>query len=345
MKSSEIMAGISEKSKQQQEAATELKLLQAAQTRRELAEARQQIEDLTQNLKMIQDISQINIEPIRIKAEKPTASEATAVVIASDWHVFETVRKEEVNGLNEYNVGIARKSIESFFQKIALLTAIERKVVPVDRLVLGLIGDLMTNQLHQDQVETGAGTAMEEVLFLSEVITGGIDFLLDKGGFKEICLPCCDGNHSRNTDKQQHANRVKHSYEWLLYSMLSRHYAGDSRVRFDISEGQLLYTELYGRVHRWTHGDAIKYNGGIGGITIPVIKAIVEWDKGQKADMTFFGHLHTSLLGKSFCSNGSVLGYAPFSVRIKAAYEMPQQSYMVFDSKRGLTAYRPIYVR
>jgi hypothetical protein len=96
----------------------------------------------------------------------------------------------------------------------------------------------MTSQLHQDQVETNAGTAMEEVLFLSEMLTGGIDYLLRDGGFDEISIPCCDGNHSRNTDKMRNANRVRHSYEWLLYMLLARHYAGDSRVKFDIAEGQ-----------------------------------------------------------------------------------------------------------
>ena len=92
---------------------------------------------------------------------------------------------------------------------------------------------------------------------------------------------------------------------------------------------------------RWQHQD----NGGVGGITIPVRKAIAEWDKGCKADMTFFGHWHTSHLDKQFCANGSVVGYAPYSVRIKAPYEPPSQSFLIFDQKLGLSAFRPIYVR
>jgi len=344
MKSSDVLAEVSKQQKQAHEGAEELRMLKAAQLKRELAEARTQIAELNDELRLVRNLSEIELEPLEITADKPSGGEATAVVLGSDWHVFETVKKGEVNNLNEFNVSIARSSIETFFQKIAMLAGIERKVVTVNKLVLGLLGDLMTNQLHRDQVETGAGTPMEEVLFLADQITGGINFLLTQG-FDLIQLPCCDGNHGRNTEKLQSANRVKHSYEWLLYSILARQYAGDKRVQFDIAEGQLLYTKLYGRTIRWTHGDALKYNGGIGGLTIPVRKAIAEWDKGCKADMTFFGHWHTSHLDRMFCSNGSIVGYAPYAVSIKASFEAPQQAFMLFDSKRGLSSYRPIYVR
>jgi len=344
MKSSEVLDGVKARSDEKRRAADESRQLRVAQVMRELVEARSEIEGLKNEMRVMHLLSGSEIQPLVIKADTSRGREATAVAVASDWHAFETVKKSEVNSLNEYNVAIARKSIETFFQKIALLANIERGIVPVRKLVLAMLGDMMTSQLHLDQVETGGGTPMEEVLFLLDVITGGIDFLLTQG-FDVIQIPCCDGNHSRNTEKQQHSNRAKHSYEWLLYSLLARQYAGDGRVQFDIADGQLLYTEMYGRAIRWTHGDAIHYNGGIGGITIPVVKAIVEWDKGKKADMTFFGHLHTSLLGKAFCANGSILGYAPYSVRIKAAYELPQQAFMLFDSKRGLSAYRPITVR
>jgi hypothetical protein len=312
---------------------------------RELSVAQNEVAELKAELSLMRKVSKIELQPLAITADKKgDGGEATIVALASDWHAYETVKKSEVNGLNEYNVGIARSSIETFFRKIAVLADIERRAVRVNKLVLAMLGDLMTNQLHRDQIETGGGTPMEEVLFLAEAITGGINFLL-KRGFDTIQIPCCDGNHGRNTEKQQHANRARHSYEWLLYSILARQYCGDKRVQFDIAEGQLLYTTLYGRTCRWTHGDAIKYQGGVGGITIPVRKALADWDRARRADMTFFGHWHTSHLDKQFCANGSAVGYAPYSVRIKAAYELPQQAFMVFDAKRWLSAYRPIYVR
>jgi hypothetical protein len=341
---SSIKANVRDNQAAREAEADELKAMKHAELRRRIRELEQDNDSLKQELRITGLLSETDLQPLVITPDTTKGDEATAVVLASDWHVYETVRKSEVNGLNEYSVSIARKSIETFFQKIAMLADIERKVVRVDKLVLGLLGDLMTGQLHQDQSENNSGTAMEEVLFLMEVIVGGIDFLLTQG-FKSIQIPCCDGNHSRNTDKPQHTNRVKHSYEWLLFNLLARHYHNESRVQFDIAEGQLLYTELYGRTIRWTHGDAIKYKGGIGGLTIPAIKCLVDWDKGRKADMTFFGHLHTSLLHKSFCSNGSLLGYGPYSIRIHSGFEPPQQAFMLFDSKRGMTAYRPIVVR
>jgi hypothetical protein len=116
-------------------------------------------------------------------------------------------------------------------------------------------------------------------------------------------------------------------------------------VQFQIADGYHLYTQLFGRWIRWHHGDSIRYQGGIGGLTIPVRKAISEWNKGRRADLDVFGHWHTSHMDRDFISNGSAVGYSPYAVRIKAPFESPAQTLAVFESKRWLTSYRPVYVR
>ena len=345
MRADEILKQQDRKREQQKQDAAELKQMQAAQLKRELVEVKAACEELENENRILRQVSFVEAEPIAIPVPKDGgAGDLTALVVVSDNHAFEVVKKQEVNGLNEHNAKICGERLAKLFQKVVQLVGIERRAANVRHLVLGLIGDHMTNQMHMDQIETNDGTPMEEVLFLFEQFTGGINYLLEHGGFDSISVPCEDGNHGRHTIKQQHANRAKHSYEWLLFQMLAKHYANEPRVKFDIAEGQLLYTEIYGRTVRWTHGDAIKYNGGIGGLTIPAKKAINEWDKGKHADFTIFGHYHTSHLDKSFLSNGCSIGYGPYSVRIKAPYEPPSQSLLFISPKHFLSSYRPIYL-
>lgn len=287
-----------------------------------------------------------SVAPVGIERKAGrTDSDATAMLVCSDWHVFERVRKEEVNGLNEYNASIAAKGIETLFQAALRLVDIERGAVNVSTMVVALLGDLMTGQLHPDQQETNDGTPQEEMLFLMQRIVGGLDLLLAEGGFERIVVPCCDGNHGRATDKLRSANRVKHSNEWLLYCLLARHYANEPRIQFSIADGTLHYLDIYGRSVRLTHGDSIRYQGGVGGLTIPARKAVLEWDRARRADFTVFAHWHTSLLDKMFLANGSMLGYSPYAVTIKAAFEPPAQSFVLLDDRRWLLSYRPIYVR
>lgn len=320
---------------------------QQSEWKRLWQEAVSDANELRTELEILTDISAVGYSPAILSPERKRTGkgDATALLVCSDLHVYERVKPEEVNGLNEYNIAVARGSIQTMFQKALLLVDIERGAVNIDTFILALLGDLMTNQIHEDQLETNEGTPQEEMLFLMEQLTGGIDMLLEHGKFKRLIIPCCDGNHGRNTFKIRSANRVKHSHEWLLYRLLAQHYAGDPRVEFCIADGALLYMDIYGRKVRFTHGDAIRYNGGVGGLTIPARKAIAEWDRGTRADFTVFGHHHTSLMDKQFLSNGSALGYSPYAVTIKAAFEHPQQALVFLDDERWVTAWRPIYVR
>jgi hypothetical protein len=74
-------------------------------------------------------------------------------------------------------------------------------------------------------------------------------------------------------------------------------------------------------------------------------KAIKSWNTGRAAAFDIFGHYHQTMLPGLFYANGSILGYSTYAVRIKGEYERPQQGFLVFDSKRFLTATDKIFVR
>ena len=88
------------------------------------------------------------------------------------------------------------------------------------------------------------------------------------------------------------------------------------------------------------------YSGGIGGLTIPMEKAIAGWNRGreQAPYLDVFGHHHTAMQNPRFISNGSLIGYGPFSLAIKAGFEPPQQTFFLLDSKRGRTGTFPIFL-
>jgi hypothetical protein len=94
---------------------------------------------------------------------------------------------------------------------------------------------------------------------------------------------------------------------------------------------------------RFHHGDGLKYQGGVGGLTIPVEKAISAWNKSPaRADLDIFGHWHTAQQSRAWVSNGSLIGYNAYAVSIKASFEPPAQTYFLLDKKRGRTMTTPI---
>lgn len=272
---------------------------------------------------------------------KSPHNEATAVAIASDWHVEETVRPESVNGLNEFNLQIAEQRVGKFFDGILKLTEIERHGVDVRNLVLILGGDLMTGYIHEELQESNSLSPVQTIIWLRDRIIAGIERLRKEGNFGRIIVPCCYGNHGRTTRKPRHATGAANSYEWLLYQVLAKDCPD---VEWHVAESYHTYLPVYGKMLRIHHGDAIRYEGGIGGLTIPLEKAIAAWNKAKVADIDLFGHWHAQQQNPKWCSNGSLIGYNAFSVAIKAPYEPPQQTYFLLDEKRGRTGTWPIFV-
>lgn len=271
--------------------------------------------------------------------------EATAVVLASDWHVEELVEPAKVNGVNAYDLSIAERSAERFFEGIVWLLDNHANTFSIRDLVLWMGGDTFTGHIHEDNVESTAFSPLLASRFVRSLWVRGIRMLLQETELEQIIVPCNRGNHGRVTKKPRIATGAEHSFEQALYFQLADDFAKEPRVRFVVAPGELLYLNVYDRVIRFTHGDAVNYGGGVGGITIPINKAINQWDAQQRADLTCMGHWHQYVAARRVVVNGSLIGYSPYSVHIKADFEAPQQAFFLVDSRRGVCQTTPIWVR
>jgi uncharacterized membrane protein YeaQ/YmgE (transglycosylase-associated protein family) len=269
--------------------------------------------------------------------------EATALVLASDWHCEELITSEQASGLNEYNLDIFKDRSSWFFRNIVKLVEKESREVEIKNIVLGLIGDMISGSIHSDLEAHNQLGPMDAIALAQDTIAAGIRFLLanTKADITVVIKP---GNHSRITIKQRVATETENALEWLMGHSLHSAFVDNPRVTFVRERGVLSYVDIYGYTVRFLHGHAFNYKGGVGGLSVPVLRKISEWDKGRKADLTCFGHLHTYFNGPNFMSNGSMIGYGPYSEFIGAAYEPPRQSFCLIDSLHGRTVQAPIFL-
>jgi hypothetical protein len=128
-----------------------------------------------------------------------------------------------------------------------------------------------------------------------------------------------------------------------MYHTLASRYEG-TNVEFQISNSYHNLFEVYGRRIRFHHGDALRYGGGVGGLYIPVNKAIAQWNKLTPVYLDVFGHWHQEIDGGNFISNGSLIGYNAFALEIKASPEPPQQTCFFIEKTRGKTIVCPVFV-
>jgi hypothetical protein len=301
---------------------------------------KEQHNELLTQLDLLEDVGMPTMTPIRKKKPKGD-TEATIVITLSDWHFEENVDPETVNGLNEYNIEIAEYRTEKLFQSGLRLTEIIAKDVNVTTILMPLLGDFITNDIHDEFRDTNNLLPMEAMMAVQDKIASGIKFFLQNTKYN-LELPCHSGNHGRTTKVPFIGSEYGHSLEYFMYRNLEKLFKKEQRVKFDIVKGYHSYKQVYDMTLRFHHGHALRYHGGVGGIFIPAYKAIAQWNKAKHADLDVFGHFHQMKDGGSFISNGSVIGYNPFAIKIKADYEPPRQAFFVIDSKRGKTFVCPI---
>ena len=304
--------------------------------RKLLDEALRQNDILRAELEAYEKVEPINTFTIKPKFGSKD-NEATVVVLASDWHCEERVEPDTINGLNTHNLDIARKRAVEFFQATLRLTEILQKDVRIENMVLALLGDFITGDIHEEMLETAELEPALAIMEAQKLIASGIQFILDNSELNLI-IPCHSGNHARTTKETRYATEAGHSLEYLMYHMLADHFSKEKRVKFIIPRSYHSFLNVYDEVIRFHHGHAIRYAGGVGGLTIPVNKAIAQWNKSKK-DVTIdcFGHWHTQFDGGNFIANGSNIGFNAFAVAIKASYDKPSQTLFLIDKKRGRT--------
>lgn len=276
------------------------------------------------------------------REEKTDKSPQAALAILSDWHVEETVDPATVNGRNEYNLEIAHRRAQRIFQKIA--DYVERYTPAAQVLYLGLLGDFINGYLRDEDRENNSLHPIAAGIEAQDMLCAGIEVLRRRNVVKKIICPTAVGNHARTTKRTHIATRVKNNYEWGLYQQLSRTYSSDPFVDILVCAGYHTYTEIFGRMVRWHHGDAINYQGGVGGPTIPILKKIYKWnDSRLRAELDLFGHLHQYIPGRSFVLNSSMIGYNSFAIDIGAAEEPPNQAFIGFSKARGAHFYAQMF--
>lgn len=310
----------------------------AKRQREKQAELIAELGSLRQRDRLFLELSGRPLPPIERYEFKGGKRDGTYVALLSDVHCEEEVKPGAVPNGNVYNLAIADLRLKRFFAAVEWQILSRSDRFWIRHLVLWLGGDLITNHLHDENVELAQLGPVDAILWIADRIFVGICNLLDAlPQLERIDVVCSTGNHGRTTKFMRAATATDHSWEWLIYQMLAKRFQdrGETRVRFLADKTQHQYHTIYGRDYHWHHGHEIKYKGGVGGITVPLMKAVHMWDAIRPCAVHHVGHFHQKFDGDRFVVNGSVIGYSSYAMSIRATPQDPLQVGYLIDSKRG----------
>lgn len=286
-------------------------------------------------------------ESIKVTADPEMKSESTAIALCGDVHAEETVKKEVMNGLNEYNLETFIKRFTRYFSRLLYVIRMQRKAGhEINNLVLTFLGDLITGYIHEELMENNSLSPTEAANILLDLMTSGIKLLANEGAFKKIIIVGIRGNHGRTSHRKKFATGYKNSYEWLMYKRLEKtfkdHLTGYENIEFVIPESEFAYIDIYDKKWGFSHGDHFNYMGGIGGVMVPLMRWLSKINDVIDADMRGIGHWHSYISLPKCLVNGSMIGYAPYALGKAFAPEEPKMQLQLQDKKLGFTVNIPI---
>lgn len=318
----------------------------------ELNDVREQNKELSNQLLDMQRSLEkyVNIEgydPKKFAIPLPTsktAHEAAAILQWSDWHVEEEILSTTVNGVNSFNIKIAKDRSVKLFENGLKLVNTQRSGVDIKELIIHLGGDFITGYIHPEGEQTNQMSPINACKYAIDLISSGLRYYLENGQFNTIRVVCSLGNHGRTTKKMQ-SNNHEMNNELFIYYFLANHFKGEPRIVFQAGESSYSYMTVYNRVLRFFHGHQVRYQGGIGGMTVPMYKLILRLDTNTPAYYNFMGDKHVYCQPTPNCQvNGSLIGYNTYAAEFGLGFQEPMQAFSLIDSKRGVTIKAPIFV-
>lgn len=292
-----------------------------------------------------QPLDSVDIPTPKGKSQVPSIP----VLFTSDLQWGEVIRKEQLDGINEFNLKVARDRYKLLIQKTIDICT-NHTGGPKSKVFVFLRGgDMVSGDIHQELRETNAAGSVGQVVDLVEHEASGIRAIREAG--YSVVVITVPGNHGRQTIKPQSKGYTEANYDTLSAWMLEREFKADPEVTFHTpASGDALF-KIYGWQFCMTHGDRIGSRGGQGFIGAAAtiargMKRVYEYygKLGTHLDYILTGHFHSAMELEWGFANGSLPGMSEYARDFRATPARPSQLLFFVHPHTGVTSRWPIYL-
>lgn len=283
-----------------------------------------------------------------VSASPAKKSPGTPMLFASDWHWGEVVRSKEIGGVNDFNLNIAHKRARLLVERCIDLCFNHMVNPQYPGIVFVLGGDMVSGDIHDELRETNELPTLPTLVNLLDVLIWCIGTLADK--FGKVFVPCVAGNHGRTSRKPRYKFRAETNYDWLLYTLLEKHFVGDKRVQFFVPAAPDALFSVHATRFLLTHGDQFRGGDGMIGALGPIIrgdhrKRTKASQVNQEYDVMLLGHWHQYCHLGRVIVNGALKGYDEYANGNGFSFEPAQQALWVVHPKHGITFRMPVILQ
>ena len=229
----------------------------------------------------------------------------TVVAPLSDTHIGESVNAEQMNHLNSYNLDIFNKRLWGWATQLLNLINYRRNIAPVDNLIVPMLGDMISGDIHDELAKSNVANCMEQMIRGASLISQALLYLAPH--FDSIKVPCVVGNHGRMTRKPPMKDKYM-DWDFMLYQWVAAFCKNQTNISFDIPKSFINVFSVYDHDILLMHGDVISGGGSSVSISNAVsrMRGVLQYrknlitevgdavgvDGAMNFDSVMIGHFH-----------------------------------------------------
>ena len=223
------------------------------------------------------------------KYTKPSGKhkgDSPQVVIAplSDTHIGERVDYNQMAGLNTYSFDLFNKSLSCCATTVLNLVELRRASVPIDELIIPMLGDMISGDIHDELIKTNQDNVMGQMIRGASLIAQAILYLAPH--FKTITIPCVVGNHGRMTRKPPMKDKYM-DWDYLLYQWVAAFCKNQKNITFNIKTSYMDIFHVFDKNILIMHGDAVSGGGSLSSIpkVITNLRSVLQFRKNLETEV------------------------------------------------------------
>jgi len=252
-----------------------------------------------------------------------------AVLLLSDTHFGDVIRREDTSGFPEFDLVIGANRLGYVIRKAKQVLALHRAVYPIKTLHVWFGGDMGNGALH-DAPESNELLPPAQVHFAYHILRLALESLLtltEPGPdhtpiVERIKLLFTVGNHMRISEKMPYKLQAQRTLDWLIYQFLIAHFEGNPRVDISSEFSPFIFCPIRGHRYMFAHGMQVGYKNNpekqsaAVGRFLHLARALFDSPQfrakngltGESFSRVCVGDIHIPVSFPRFKSNGSLNG-------------------------------------
>ena len=218
------------------------------------------------------------------KGKVRAASAQSMIAPLADTHIGDNVEADEMVGLNSYNIDIFNIRLYGWATQVLTLAELRRNSVEIDELVIPMLGDMISGDIHMELALTNNDHNMGQMIRGANLIAQALMFLAPH--FDKVRVPCVVGNHGRMTRKPPMKNKYM-DWDYMLYQWVSVFCRNQKNIEFHIPKSFMTSVEVKNRNILVSHGDFVNGAGSGTAISKGILnmRNILQFRKGLQDEI------------------------------------------------------------